>query len=186
LNHSLLADKHSAIRELIIVYKEKKYNSCISIVFPLIDFIVRKFLGTSNFRYGVTNICKLFKECGFDFTSISQLMPNVAFSEYMESKAPMKLFEILETQEYKDFSKRIEQFNLGIIGGALNSFLWFSNNYYSYYTEDMNASNIINRHAILHGSVNDFDNKVNAAKLLTYFYLLLELEPVLLILFDDK
>ncbi len=125
LNHPLLKDKKSTISELVIVYKEKKHNSCISMVFPLIDFIIRKFLHTANLNNSVTKICKLFKECGFDFTSINQLMPNVAFTEYIESKAPMKLFQILETQEYKDFSKRIEQFNFGIIGGRLIHFYGF-------------------------------------------------------------
>lgn len=186
LANPLLVDKQSAIRELMIVYKERKYNSCISLVFPLIDFVVRKLLNTTNLNNSVSKICKLFKECGFDFTTIDQLMPSVAITNFIDSKAPMKLFQVFETDDFKEFSARLERFNFGIVGGALNSFLWFSNNYYGHYAEDIGGNNIINRHAILHGSVNNFDNQVNAAKLLTYFYLILELEPVLNILFDDK
>lgn len=185
LNHPLLLDKQSTIRELLIVFKEKKYNVCISSTFPLIDFIVRKLLKTTNLNISVTKICKLFKECGFDYDSINQLMPVIALEEFIKSKSPMTIFEVLATEECKEFSKKIEKFNFGIVGVALNSFLRFSNNYYSHYSEDQGAINIINRHAILHGSVNQFDNKTNAAKLFTYLYLLLELEPVFTILFNE-
>lgn len=185
LKHPLLLDKQSTIKELLIVFKQGKYNVCISTIFPLIDYIVRKLLVTTNLTISIPKICKSFKECGFDYDSINQLMPTIALREYIESITPKKHFQYWKSAEYIEFSKKIQQFNFGIVGVALNSFLKFSNNYYSYYREDIGAINIINRHAILHGSVNLFDNKVNATKLFTYLYLLLELEPVFTILFNE-
>lgn len=187
LANALLQDKQPAIRELTAVYKAKQYNATISLVFPLIDFAVRKLLRTVNLNTSVTKICNLFKACGFDFSSINQLLPNVAVRNFIDAQSDKKLFEVFDLPEFKALNERLEKFNFGIIGAALNSFLWFSNSYYRHYSDDTGAgAQIINRHAILHGSAGYFSNRTDAVKLLSYLYLLLELEPILDILFDDN
>ncbi len=52
--------------------------------------------------------------------------------------------------------------------------------------EDGTDSSEINRHAILHGSINSFGTRFNVIKLITFLYLMLELEPVFKILFDES
>lgn len=82
----------------------------------------------------------------------------------------------------------MEETDFGIIGPALSSFIKFANIYYGYYIEENETEEVqslINRHAILHGAISNFGNKVNAVKLITFLYLMLELEDVFNILLEE-
>ena len=73
---------------------------------------------------------------------------------------------------------------MGLPGVALSSFLHFGAKYYDFYRNDTKVVEL-NRHAIMHGANDAFANKVNCIKLFTYLYLMLEMEPVLRIVFNE-
>jgi hypothetical protein len=81
----------------------------------------------------------------------------------------------------------MQETDFGLIGPALSSFIRFANIYYSYYKEDVEAKEIqlLNRHAILHGSISEFGTKTNTVKLITFLYLMLELEDIFEILLAE-
>lgn len=183
IENRLLATKEIIIIEFFEIYKSRHYSACISTLFPLVDFVIRKILKTNSLTTSVNKICNLFKECGFDVSRVDHLMPSAALQNFIYADNIDQYAKNLQSPKFHQFAGELDKYNFGIIGPALSSFLLFSNNYYGYYKEDINETNILNRHAILHGSVNSFNNKINAIKLLTYFYLILELEPVFQLLF---
>ncbi len=144
------------------------------------DFIARKLLKTTNLGVDIGKICKLFQQNGFTLDTVDFLMPHITLMSLM------KPGESLFGEEWTSIREKVKNNNFGLIGPALSSFLRFANHYYGYYKEDVEEVNVINRHAILHGSVNLFGNKVNAVKLITFLYLMLELEPVFSVLLKEE
>lgn len=107
-------------------------------------------------------------------------MPYITF---VSSRQPG---DTIFNEERDQWFKKMSEYDFGLIGPALSSFIHFANIYYSYFREDDDQElALINRHAILHGSINNFGSQVNAVKLFTFLYLMLELEPVFEILFAE-
>ena len=190
LKNPLLGRKQDIVKEIFKVYKLGYWNSCITSLFPIVDFVVRQLLKTTNLTKSINEICNLFRECGFGVDTVNYLMPHTALTQFIyegyEEGSGAKAFQKINSPEYLELLGKVEKNRFGVIGPALSSFLVFSNSYYGYYKEEVNASNILNRHAILHGSVDAYNTKLNTVKLITYLFLILELEPILQILFDDN
>lgn len=180
LNNSLLSDKRELLEEALRLYKQKAWIGAILTIFPLLESVTRKLLKTTKLGSDVGKICKLFAANGFPLEYAHYLMPHAAVSlgAFKNDKFDRDEFERL-MNETKDI-------NYGLIGPALSSFLHFSNHYYGYYKDEQNNVDIINRHAIMHGSVSKYGQELNVIKLFTFLYLMLELEPVFEILFQDN
>lgn len=174
-----LESKQLNLSDIFSTYQSKNYASCISTIYPLLDFLTRLFLNVTNLRIGISNINKVIAEAGFTLDEIDNLKPG-AFTEKFFNKHG---FGNKHEMDYDNLSKKHE-YGLGFPGIALSSFLHFSSKYYAYYTDEGTQSNQLNRHAILHGANTDSFTKENTVKLLTYMYLMLELEPVLKIVFE--
>jgi len=181
-SNNLLELKKPLIDEVFVTYKRQHYLACISTLFPLLDFISRKFFKTKRLTVDVGVICKLFQQIGFGLDNFNRLMPHVFMMNTFQQKFEKKISH----EEYEKQCNSVIENDFGLIGAALSSFLQFANHYYGYYKEDGEESNIINRHAIIHGSVSYFGNRVNAVKLITFLYLMLELEPALVLLLNDE
>ncbi len=179
-SNPILVSKKFIIEEIFKTYKKKYWTSCINTLFPLLDFVARKLLKTKNLGVDISKICKLFEQNGFALETADHLMPHITLINASISEKK------LSKEEYDILYKKVKDNDFGIIGPALSSFIRFANHYYGYYKEDGVDSNIINRHAILHGSINSFGNKTNVVKLITFLFLMLELEPVFKILFNDE
>ncbi len=125
-------------------------------------------------------IYKLFEQNNLVDNNLDNLMPIVAFSNYFNQKVR------------SNFDKKIVEFenlfdnDLGIIGAALNSAMHFANSYYGFYVEDKGDTDILNRHAIIHGSATLFGTKENVIRLFSFLFLLSELEPVFKILLNSS
>jgi hypothetical protein len=129
----------------------------------------------------VSRICKLFAQNGFSLENAGDLMPHFTF--VLSHKPGQPLF----SEERDQWFRKMQETDFGFIGPALSSFIRFANIYYSYYKEDTETEETqsLNRHAILHGSINDFGTKANTVKLITFLYLMLELEEVFKILLKE-
>lgn len=178
-SNPLLTPKIFLIEGIFKAYKNENWVTCVCTILPLLDFVSRKILNTKNLRNDIGKICKLFEQNGFGLDSVDDLMPHLSMVKRERDK-PQTIVEMHKIYE------KVKDNEFGIIGPALSSFLRFANQYYKYYTEDVEEENVINRHAILHGSVNLFGNKANIIKLITFLYLMLELEPVFEILLKEK
>lgn len=179
MSHPLLQAKGPIIKSIIRTYKKGDWVACISTMFPLIDFIARKLLKTKNLGIDVSRICKLFEQNGFSLATADHLMPHFTFvSSFKEG-------EIFLSKERLEWFDKMNENDFGLIGPALSSFIRFSNIYYSYYKEDKEETVLLNRHAILHGSISGFGTEANTVKLFTFLYLFLELEPVFEILLAE-
>jgi hypothetical protein len=181
-SNPLLKPKRIILESIQRSYKNSDWIACISTTFPLIDFITRKILKTNKLATDVSRICKLFEQNGFALSNAGDLMPHVAFvSSYQPGQS---IFD----EERKRWFENMIEYDFGLVGPPLSSFVRFANIYYAYYKEDQvteGESVLLNRHAILHGSIDHFGSKVNTIKLLTFFYLILELENVFEILFAE-
>jgi hypothetical protein len=182
-----LNDNPLLLRKKIIIdsihdsYKDQNWVACISTIFPLIDYVVRKMLNTSNLTHNVVKICKLFESNGFTKENAEELMPYMAVSNTRLTG------ESYFSKERKELFNKMCKFDFGLIGPPLSSFLRFSNIYYSYFKEDNGEDlSFLNRHAIIHGSTNNFGSRTNTVKLITFLFLILELEPVFEILFNEQ
>lgn len=177
----LLKSKTGIVCSLRKSYLQHNWVACISTLFPLIDFVTRKLLGTKNLSIDVSKICKLFAQNGFSFENAGDLMPHITF---VQSHKPGQPFFSKERDEW---FQKMQETDFGLIGPTLSSFIRFANIYYSYYKEDTETEEIqsLNRHAILHGSINDFGTEANTVKLITFLYLMLELEDIFKILLEE-
>lgn len=179
----VLHSKKAIIKSVEKNYKERDWIACISSLFPLLDFVTRKMLKTNKLSIDVLKICKLFEHDGFSILNANNFMLQNAFLTSWDKQGP------LFTEERTAWFKRMEEYDFGLIGPALSSFIRFANIYYSYYKEDREENEEIisslNRHAILHGSINHFGTKINTVKLLTFLHLTLELEVIFEILFAE-
>ena len=163
-------------------YSNADWIACITTMFPLIDFVTRKILRTTNLAVDVSKICKLFQQNGFSLETSGELMPHITFVSSHQAG------ETLFSKEREKWLQKMYEYDFGFIGPALSSFIRFGNIYYSYYKEDQDGDNqvtLLNRHAILHGSINQFGSKANTIKLLTFLYLILELEAIFEIILAD-
>ncbi len=181
VHSSILKSKTFIIKEIFSSLKKEHWASCICTTFPILDFVSRQLLKTTHLTKDITNIYKYFSRFGLNAEGAKALTPFGFFVEQMSlvhdhgvTRADLKTLA-------KSFERRI-----GLPGLALRSFLVFANNYYGFYKEDSPSTGVFNRHAILHGSINDFATRVNAIKLLTFLYLMIELEPILSIIFDNS
>lgn len=180
LTNPILQTKKLILESIYRSYKKGDWVACISTMFPLIDFVARRILKTNNLAVDVSKICKLFEQNGFSLETAGHLMPHFTFVSSHEQGQPFL------SKEREEWFKKMIEYDFGLIGPALSSFIRFANIYYSYYKEDKEEEiTSLNRHAILHGSTNNFGSKVNAVKLLTFLYLILELESVFEILFTE-
>jgi hypothetical protein len=181
LSKPILKSKKGIIESVQKSYRSNNWEACISTIFPLIDFMTRRLLGTKNLGLDVSKICKLFAQNGFSLENAGNLMPHFTF--VLSHKPGEQFF----SKEREKWFQKMQETDFGLIGPALSSFIRFANIYYSYYKEDTEAqeSPLLNRHAILHGSISDFGTKVHAVKLITFLYLMLELEDVLKILLAE-
>jgi hypothetical protein len=179
--HPILCSKKDIIDAVFHCYEKKNWIACISTLFPLIDVVARTFLHTNNLSADVSKIGRLFRENGFSGETVDHLMPFVALSRLWNP-------ERRATQAERDaVHEKVKDNQFGVIGPALSSFLRFAELYYGYYRADTDpAPVLLNRHAILHGSVDSFGDKINVIKLLSFLFLFLELEGVFAILFDES
>lgn len=183
LSNPTINSKKHIIIEIFSNYTNRHYTSAINLLFPVLDYLARKMLGTKNLRKDIKSITKLFDEIGISKESAIFLMPGYARG-YSYNK--VRLGEM--TEEKADLLYENNQDNeFGLIGPILYSFINFSYDYYGYYNEDnINGNNnILNRHAIVHGSIDLYGTRTNSLKMITFLCLLLELEPVFEILFKQ-
>jgi len=181
INNKHLSSKKGLIIEILDNFKRGNYASCICTLYPIIDFLTRQYFDTTKFDKDITSVNAMFKAAGFSLVDIDNLKPGAAAIKFQNLVREKKITfaqanELSEKNEY----------NLGFPGVALSSFLHFSSQYYQYHRTDTSQTNHLNRHAILHGSSDAYGTKSNAIKLLTYLYLMLELEPVLKIVFNER
>lgn len=178
-----LYDKKAIIHDVFVTYKKGLYIGSITTIFPLLDYVARRFLKVKKLNKDVRGICKLFESCGYGFSNADHLMSFAASMRVMG-----KVYE--ENGSIKGWgeaTEKIKETNLGMIGPLLSSFLKFANSYYSHFQDENDKPpNTLNRHGILHGSITSFGTKVNVVKLITFLYLFLELEPVFEILMDTN
>lgn len=179
-SNPILNSKTAIIDEISKTFTSGYWSACICITLPLLDFVARRIFKTSKLSTDIGKICKLFAQNGFASESVDHLMPHVTMVMSMSTENRMS------KEDQDALYEKIKDNNFGVIGAVLSSFLRFANQYYSYYKEDLQEINVINRHAILHGSVTQFGTKINTIKLLTFLFLLLELNPVLNILLDEE
>lgn len=180
LSNPILDSKKEIIESIQLSYNKGNWVACICTIFPLIDFVTRNLLKTSKLSIDVSNICKLFDKNGFTLDNAIDLMPHIS---YVISCTPDDFFN---GENLKKLRKNSET-DFGLIGPALCSFIKFANTYYSYFKDDNEVNNgqLLNRHAILHGSINNFGTKDNTVKLITFLFLMLELESIFAILFIE-
>lgn len=181
LNNDLLLSKKKLLAEILNNYEKGNYASSICTLYPIIDFLTRQYFDTTKFDKDIVSINAVFKAAGFSLIDIDNLKPGAATHKLVD----LAVKKEITWDEVNKLSKKNE-YSLGFPGIALSSFLHFSNQYYQYHRSDSVNTNKLNRHAILHGSANDFGTKLNAIKLFTYLYLMLELEPVLKIVFNER
>lgn len=181
LSNPMLKPKIVVVESVMKSFKENNWVACVSTVFPLIDFVARKLLGTNNLRIDVSRICKLFAQNGFSLEKSGDFMPHMTF--VLSYKPGQPYFSEGSVERFK----KMQETDFGLIGSPLSSFIRFANIYYSYYMEDSEGEEIqfLNRHAILHGSINNFGTKANTVKLITFLYLMLELEDIFKILLEE-
>lgn len=172
----ILSNKLNIINSIKKSYLNKNYIACINTILPLVDFVSRKLLNSSRLTDDVKKIINLFKDNGISIENSEDLMP------FMKSIVESKPFKSEELKEI------LEKFDFGIIGCALSSFIKFASTYYSFYKEEKSSDDqdLLNRHAILHGSSSNYGTKENTVKLLTFLFLLLELEEIFKILLDEN
>ena len=174
-----LESKQVNLSNIFSTYQTGNYASCISTIYPLLDFLTRLFLNVTNLTIGIGYINKIIKEAGFTLEEIDNLKPGAFTHKFFNKHGFGKIHE----KEYDNLSKKHE-YKLGLPGIALSSFLHFSSKYYADYSDESAEPNQLNRHAIMHGANTNCFTKENTVKLLTYMYLMLELEPVLKIVFE--
>lgn len=179
MSNKHLDSKQVNLSNIFSAYQSGNYASCISTIYPLLDFLTRLFLNVTNLTIGIGYINKIIKDAGFTLDEIDNLKPGAFTHKFLNKHG----FDKIQEKEYSKLSKQHE-YKLGLPGIALSSFLHFSSKYYADYRDESTKPNQLNRHAIIHGANTDCFTQENTVKLLTYMYLMLELEPVLKIVFE--
>lgn len=181
MSNDILGEKSEILKDIFQTFENKNYAACICTLYPLLDFVTREYFKTNKLDKDITSINGLFKAAGFGLNDIDNLKPGAATAKAMHLMMEKKITH----DEMMEMSAKSEA-RLGFAGIALSSFLHFGGKYYEFYRKDNSNGDYLNRHAIIHGASNDYANKVNAVKLFTYLYLMLELEPVLKIVFEEN
>ena len=181
LTHRYLAGRQEQVEEIFVCYRHKHWMACITLIFPILDAVARQVLNTDSLKKDMQSLCKLFRLIGIDKkeTDVFMAVTNaVMVGEKMRTgQISKKEGEELQEKGYKH--------HLYLIGPALSSFLQFSHRYYGDYVTPSNPGDPLNRHAIMHGSYTQFATQANVVRLITYLYLILELDPVFDILFSE-
>nr|WP_199082919.1 hypothetical protein [Pedobacter sp. ASV19] len=175
-----LWDKQKILSDIFGAYRKGFYSATIITLFPLLDHIARRFLKVTKLTKDVKQLCKFFESCGYGAENPEHLMYHTAMVHAMGK----------QREEFGRFSgweslNHIKETHLGMVGPLLSSFVRFANHYYGYYKDESESTNQLNRHAILHGSISEFGSKKNAVKLMTFLFLLLELEPIFDVLLNE-
>lgn len=176
-----LSDKKIVLYNVFQTYRKGYYLASITTIFPLLDHISRSFLKVTKLTKDVKQLCKFFESCGYDASNSEHLMYFSAMVKVMGRRHR----ESGSISGWQQEVSKIKETNLGVIGPLLSSFVKFANTYYSYYKDETDGADLLNRHAILHGSLTSIGTKTNAVKLITFLYLFLELEPVFHILLKE-
>jgi hypothetical protein len=182
INNPLLQNKQLLLKDVFDTYQNQNYAACICSQFPILDFLTREVFNTNKLGRDITSINSMFKAAGYTLNDIDNLKPAgkaVKLNDLMmQKKLTKEEYDNIIKNDFKDEMK------LGLPGVALSSFLLFGAKYYDFYRNDTKVVEL-NRHAIMHGANDAFANQVNCVKLFTYLYLMLEIEPVLRIVFNE-
>jgi hypothetical protein len=179
--HPYLADRQAQLEEIFAAYRHKNWGPCINSIYPLLDSVARQVLDTDSLKKDMQSLCKLFRQIGIDKTETNVFM---AVTNAVMVGEMMRAGEISK-QEGEELQQKGYKHHLYLIGPALSSFLQFSHRYYGDYLTPSNPGDPLNRHGIMHGSYTQYATKPNAVRLLTYLYLILELDPVFKLLFKE-
>jgi hypothetical protein len=160
LSSKILADHHQELREIQKVYNKGYWYPCITAIFPLLDYICRKLLGTENLMRGIGQLNKMFSEAKISFES---LRPGYGAWDYANG---------IGADPHETSNK-----DLRLVGVSLESFLQFAAIYYGHCDQDQGVS-VLNRHAVLHGGRGRVWTKEDATRLLLFLDLMINLLPV--------
>lgn len=181
LSHPYLASHKDLTKEIFAAYRHQHWASCINSVYPILDAVARQVLNTDKLTTAMQSLCKLFRQIGIGKTETDVFMAHtnaVMVGEKIRTgELSKQIGQELQEKGYKN--------HLRLIGPALSSFLQFSNRYYADYITPSSPGDPLNRHAIMHGSYTQFATQANVVRLITYLYLILELDPVFRILFAE-
>ncbi|HEY4064111.1 MAG TPA: hypothetical protein VGM30_19530 [Puia sp.] len=179
----ILKDRSQILDDIYNCYRNKNWAACICTMYPLLDAIVREFCSSVDFTKDVSFISANFKGAGFKPWDIDNLKHG-ALASKMTILAITK--KISWEESNKVFKEKCQEKQLGLPGIALSSFLTFASKYYGYVRKETKTGHELNRHAIIHAASKDYGTHLNVIKLFTFFFLTLELEPVLKILFAEE
>ncbi len=160
----MLDAHHQELKEIQEIYVKGYCYSCVSAVFPLLDYVCRELLQTENLTKGVGHINKIFSQANI---CLESLRPGHGAWDYAEKNGA-------NAQESSNKDLRL-------VGIALDSFLQFAAIYYRHFTQGQDTS-VLNRHAVLHGARGKIWTKEDATKLLLFLDLMINLLPVFEIL----
>jgi hypothetical protein len=181
LSHASLTAHKEQVVEIFSAYRHRHWASCISLIYPILDSVARRVLNTDKLTKDMQSLCKLFRQIGIDKKETDV---------FMGVTNAVMLTEKIRTGEIsKEEGRKLEEKgyknHLYLIGPPLSSFLQFSHRYYGDYVTPSSPGDPLNRHAIVHGSYTQFASQANVVRLITYLYLILELDPVFKILFAE-
>jgi len=179
--HPYLAYRQGQVEEIFAAYRHKHWASCISLLYPILDAVARQVLNTDSLKKDMQSLCKLFRQIGIDKRETDVFM---AHTNAVMIGEKIRTGEISK-QDGEQLQEKGLKHHLYLIGPALSSFLQFSHRYYGDYVSPSNPGDPLNRHAIMHGSYTQFATQANVVRLLTYLYLILELDPMFSILFKE-
>ena len=166
---SLLSGKQAIVRDIEEAYKRELWSACIVSVMPLLDFIMRRYFGTTRLDDNIQVLRNAFVEhAGL---RSKDLMPgSIAVGEGR-----------LNPNTGNTFAKMIEE-DLRLPGIYLASFLEFADRYYCWYkSSDIPPNTSLNRHAVMH-CASEYWTKANAVRILSFLHLIIYLEVPLKIL----
>jgi len=171
LNHPLLQSRGKLLRDIIKAYRYNLWGACVPSILPILDFVIRGYLGTDDLRTTVGTVSEAFKKAGIKYES---LLPGFAVFNALKSDSVMMP---LVSEIEKD---------LRLPGIFLASFIDTAEQFYAWHrTAEASAPGKINRHAILHGDA-EYWTEAETVKLLIFFDLALKLDPVLRIVLADS
>jgi hypothetical protein len=181
LSHIYLVSHKDQVIETFSNYRRRHWASCICLIYPVLDAVARQVLNTDKLTKDMQSLCKLFRQIGIDKKETDVFM---AHTNAVMVGEKIRTGEISK-EEGQEIQEKGYKNHLYLIGPPLSSFLQFSHRYYGDYVTPSNPGDPLNRHAIVHGSYTQFAIQANVVRLITYLYLILELDPVFKILFAE-
>ena len=165
----ILATKVPMVRDIERTYRKGYWAACLPTALSLLDFVIRTYFGTNDLYVSISTLRRSFEKAD---VLPSDFKPGFAIwdGKFFEdgSRASNRLATKLED-------------DLRLPGVLLYSFVRFADDYYGWYKQDVNAKQVLNRHAIQH-SATDYWTRENATKLLTFLDLALRLRRPLEVL----